>query len=185
MRMSRLLGRAQAMMHAVPPPPDFVASAPDDWLSRVTEQYRDLAEHARTLGLVTTSLIHMDFHPLNVLSDGKELTGIIDWARAGAGDPRADLARTEIIILAAPAPPGPTRPIIDLTRRLLLRSWRAGYRDLAGPLPDYLPLRAWAGATLLAEMELVIDNPGVWGTEEDIAKFRALVQTWARKHGIR
>jgi hypothetical protein len=183
--MSRLLGRAQARMHAVRPPVEFVATAPDDWLSRVTEQYGDLAEHARGLDLATTSLIHMDFHPLNVVSDGKDVTGIVDWARSGAGDRRADLARTEIIILAAPVPPGPMKALLNLTRSLLLRSWRAGYRDLAGPLPDYRPLRAWAGATLLAEMELVIDKPEVWGTAEDIARFRRLVEGWASEYGIR
>ena len=185
LRMSRLLGRAQARMHAVTPPAEFVAGAPDDWLSRVSGQYADLAAHARTLDLATTSLIHMDFHPLNVVSDGREVTGIVDWARAGAGDPRADLARTEIIILAAPVPPGPLKPILNLTRSLLLRSWRAGYRDLAGPLPDYRPLRAWAGATLLAEIELVIDKPEVWGTREDIEKFGGLVEGWAKEYGIR
>jgi aminoglycoside phosphotransferase (APT) family kinase protein len=185
LRMARLLGRAQARLHAVTPPPEFVATAPDDWLSRVDEQYADLAAHARSLDLATTSLIHMDFHPLNVVSDGREVTGIVDWARAGAGDRRADLARTEIIILAAPVPPGPLKPLLNLTRSLLIRSWRAGYRGLAGPLPDYRPLRAWAGATLLAEMELVIDKPEVWGTREDIEKFRALVDGWAREYGIR
>jgi aminoglycoside phosphotransferase (APT) family kinase protein len=185
LRMSRLMGRAQARMHAVPPPAEFVASAPDDWLSRVDEPYADLAAHARTLGLASSSLIHMDFHPLNVVSDGRQVTGIVDWARAGAGDPRADLARTEIIILAAPVPPGPLKPLLNLTRNLLLRSWRAGYRELAGPLPDYRPLRAWAGATLLAEMELVIDKPEVWGTQEDIERFRSLVEGWAREYGIR
>jgi aminoglycoside phosphotransferase (APT) family kinase protein len=185
LRMSRLLGRAQARLHAVPPPPEFVAGAPDDWLSRVGDQYADLVAHARTLGLATTSLIHMDFHPLNVVSDGKAVTGVLDWARSGAGDPRADLARTEIIILAAPVPPGPLKPILNLSRSLLLRSWRAGYRDLAGPLPHYRQLRAWAGATLLAEMEMVIDKPEVWGTQEDIERFRALVDAWAREYGIR
>ena len=109
-RLGRLFGRTQALMHALTPPPEFIATAPDDWLSRLDEEYVDLATHAKTLGLSTSSLIHMDFHPLNLISDGAAVTGVIDWPRAGAGDPRADLARTEITLLAAPIPPGPAQP---------------------------------------------------------------------------
>lgn len=184
-RLGRLFGRVQAQLHAVPPPPEFLEGAPDDWISRVPEGYADLVEHARSLNLATSSLIHMDFHPLNIISDGSSVTGILDWAGAAAGDPRADLARTVIIILAAPVPPGPLRPLLNLARGLLLRAWRSGYQEIAGPMPDYRPLMAWAGATLLAEIELVIGKPDVWGTEEDIQKFRRLVDLWARQASIR
>jgi Ser/Thr protein kinase RdoA (MazF antagonist) len=184
-RLGRLFGRAQAQMHAAAPPAEFVAKAPEDWLSRVADQYADLVAHAKTLQLSTTSLIHMDFHPLNVISDGTAVTGIVDWARAAAGDPRADLARTEITLLAAPVPPGPLSPLLNLARRLILRAWRSGYEEVAGPLPDFRPLRAWAAATLIAEIELVIDRLNVWGTREDLEKYRRLVEVWARESGIR
>jgi len=184
-RLGRLFGRAQAQVHALPPPPQFLATAPDDWLCRLDEEYADLATHARTLGLSTSSLIHMDFHPLNLLSDGAAVTGVIDWPRSAAGDPRADLARTEITILAAPIPPGPAAAFLNLARRLILRAWRSGYRETAGLMPDYRPFRAWAGATLLAEMIPIIDQPNVWGTREDIDKFRRLVEVWAREAGAR
>ncbi len=184
-RLGRMFGAVQAQMHAVVPPQEFMARAPDDWLSKVTEQYADLVAHARTLQPSTSSLIHMDFHPLNLLSDGSSVTGIVDWARSAAGDPRADLARTEITLLWAPVPPGPLRPLLNLARNLFLRAWRSGYQQVAGPIPEFRPLRAWAGATLLAEIELVIDRPNVWGTQEDIHRLRHLVEVWARQAGIR
>lgn len=184
-RLGRLFGRAQAQVHALAPPPEFLAAAPDDWLLRIDEEYADLAAHARTLGISTSSLIHMDFHPLNLLSDGAALTGVIDWPRSGAGDPRADLARTEITILAAPIPPGPAAAFLNLARKLILRAWRSGYRELAGSMPDYRPFRAWAGATLLAEIIPIIDQPNVWGTRQDIEKFQRLVDVWAREAGVR
>ena len=109
-RLGRLFGRAQAQMHAVAPPNEFVAAAPDDWVYRGGDQYAYLATHALSMGLSTSSLIHMDFHPLNLVSDGTQVTGILDWSGAAAGDPRADLARTEITLLAAPIPPGPALP---------------------------------------------------------------------------
>ena len=184
-RLGRLFGRTQARLHAVTPPAEFVTGAPNDWLSRVTEEYADLAVHALSLGLSTSSLIHMDYHPLNVVSDGATVTGILDWAYAAAGDPRADLARTEITILAAPVPPSPLSALLNLARKIILRAWRSGYEELAGSMPDYRPLKAWAAATLLGETELVLDRPGVWATEETIDKFRRMINVWARQAGIR
>jgi aminoglycoside phosphotransferase (APT) family kinase protein len=184
-RLGRLFGRTQAQMHAVAPPDEFVAIAPDEWVSRVPDGYADLVEHALSLELSTSSLIHMDFHPLNLVSDGTTLTGILDWAYAAAGDPRADLARTEITILAGPVPPGPMSALLNLARKMILRAWRSGYREVAGQMPDFRLLRAWAGATLLGETELVLGRPGVWATEETVEKFRRMVDSWAREAGIR
>lgn len=184
-RLTRLFGRAQARLHSIQPPDEFRESAPDAWLSLATDRYADVIEHARSLGLATGHLIHMDYHPLNVVSDGRTVTGVLDWSRAAAGDPRADLARTEITYLWAPIPPGPLAPVFNALRNLMLRAWRSGYRQEAGHLPDYRPLRAWAGATMLAEVEPVLGREGVWGTEEDLTRLRAMIETWAREAGIR
>lgn len=184
-RLGRTFGRTQAQIHAVPPPDEFVTGAPNDWVSRVPEEYADLAAHALSLGLSTSSLIHMDYHPLNVVSDGATVTGILDWAYAAAGDPRADLARTEITILAAPVPPGPLSALLNLARKIILLAWRSGYEEVAGSMPDFRPLRAWAGATLLGETEIVLDRPGVWATEETLEKFRRMIDVWAREAGVR
>ena len=185
-RLGRLFGRAQAQLHAVAPPPEFAATAPADWVSRVNDEHADLATHALSLGLSTRSLIHMDFHPLNLISDGATVTGIIDWSGAAAGDPRADLARTCITLIAAPVPPGLMSAVLSLARRLLIHAWRSGYQEAAGKTPDFQPLMAWAGATLLAEFEQVIGvRADAWGTPEDIAKLHRLVDVWARRAGIR
>ncbi len=52
-------------------------------------------------------------------------------------------------------------------------------------MPEYRPFRAWAGATLLAEVVLIIDKPTVWTTEDYIVELRRLVDAWAREAGIR
>jgi hypothetical protein len=183
-RLGRLFGRTQAQLHAVEPPAEFVSAAPDDWLKRVPDEYADLAAHALSLELSTSSLIHMDFHPINLVSDGTSVTGILDWSYAAAGDPRADLARTEITLLAAPIPPGPFRPLLNLARKLILRAWRSGYQETAGSIPDFRHLRAWAGATLLLETELDMGRPGVWATEQDALNLRRMINLWAREAGI-
>lgn len=184
-RVGRLFGRMQARIHAVPPPPEFTEGAPDYWVRRVSEENADLAVHASSLGLITSSLIHMDYHPLNLVSDGSTVTGVLDWAYSAAGDPRADLARTEVTILTAPIPPGPMKPFLNLARRLILRSWRSGYQQEAGRLPEFRSLRAWAAATLLAETEAVLGRPGVWATQETLQTFRRAVDVWALEEGIR
>jgi serine/threonine protein kinase len=43
-----------------------------------------------------TTLLHLDFHPENILFDGKSYT-IIDWVNAKAGNPVMDIARTYVI----------------------------------------------------------------------------------------
>jgi aminoglycoside phosphotransferase (APT) family kinase protein len=184
-RLGRLFGRSQAQLHAVEPPAEFIENAPDDWLKHVPHDYADLVAHASSLNLSTSSFIHMDFHPLNLVSDGATVTGILDWSYAAAGDPRADLARTEITLLAAPVPPGPFRPLLNLARNLILRAWRSGYQELAGPMPDFRQLRAWAGATLLLETEIDMGRPGVWATQEDFDKLQRMIDLWAREAGIR
>src|SRR5574341_2159817 len=106
-RLARLFGHAQARVHAVSPPAELRQEAPGGWLSRVGPDHSELAKRAAALSPSTDVLIHMDYHPLNVISDGQSVTGIVDWGGAAAGDRRADLARTYITIFAAPVPPGP------------------------------------------------------------------------------
>ncbi len=40
----------------------------------------------------TPSLVHLDFHPLNILAKGERMT-LIDWSDAALGDRHADVAR--------------------------------------------------------------------------------------------
>src|SRR5436853_495789 len=68
------------------------------------------------------ALLHLDFHPLNVLVDGRRVTAVIDWANARAGDPRADLARTLTILRLSPVPPRFARLV-----GVLVAGWRGGY----------------------------------------------------------
>lgn len=184
--LGTLFGRAQAQLHRLTPPAEFMANAPGCWLSQVSSGYEDLVEHARRLSPSVATLIHLDYHPLNVIVTSRgALSGVIDWAYAAAGDPRADLAVTEAVLMAAPLPPGPTRPVLNLMRRLMIAAWHAGYRAEAGTLPDYRPWLAWGGAMMLGQMALSAGRPQVWGTEEDMSRFRSLVQRWAVAAGAR
>jgi aminoglycoside phosphotransferase (APT) family kinase protein len=44
------------------------------------------------------SLLHLDYHPLNVLVHGRRLLGVIDWVSADVGDAHLDVATTAAIM---------------------------------------------------------------------------------------
>jgi aminoglycoside phosphotransferase (APT) family kinase protein len=165
-RLSRLMGEAQARLHYLAPPAEFAPGSPESWTRLVHPGYQYLADELAAQNPATSAFIHMDFHPLNILALDGRFTGVVDWAGAAAGDPRADLARTEVTLATAPIPPGPMRPVLAVLRRLMLRGWREGYRSAAGSIPDYRPFRRWAAASLLREVSRVVGRPGVWAEPE-------------------
>src|SRR5271156_5358814 len=44
------------------------------------------------------SLVHMDYHPLNVMVSGTRVTGVIDWVNTDVGDRHLDAAMTAVIL---------------------------------------------------------------------------------------
>lgn len=60
-------------------------------LNRVLER----APHFRSSA---QSLVHMDYHPLNVMVDGVRVTGVIDWVNTDVGDRHLDAAMTAVIL---------------------------------------------------------------------------------------
>jgi hypothetical protein len=44
------------------------------------------------------SVVHMDYHPQNVLVRGMHVTGVIDWVNADCGDRHLDAATTSVIL---------------------------------------------------------------------------------------
>jgi aminoglycoside phosphotransferase len=60
------------------------------------EQIRVLLNRLNALDNGKTNLCHGDFHPLNIIDDGKKLW-IIDWVDAACGDPLADACRSYLL----------------------------------------------------------------------------------------
>lgn len=77
---------------AIPP-------APRPWASRA---YGRLVQWTPPSG---TNLLHGDFWPGNVLWDGRQITGIIDWEDVAIGDPLCDVAisRVDLHVMFGPA----------------------------------------------------------------------------------
>ena len=57
-----------------------------------------VTERAARFRAVPDSLVHMDYHPLNVMVDGVRVTGVLDWVNADVGDRHLDAAMTAVIL---------------------------------------------------------------------------------------
>lgn len=142
-------GRMQAAIHAVPAP-DPLRQQPDAWIAWKCEGEQLLHDRLRCLMAQDSALLHLDYHPHNVLTDGKQITGVVDWTHAHAGDPRADIARTVSILRIDPLA---RKPFIQwLALRVFERAWRAGYQRERGPLENMPLFYAWAGNVLLQSL---------------------------------
>lgn len=159
------MGRVHARIHAVPVPQGLLEGSP----RRVPQG---------------TALLHLDFHPLNVMSAERSVTCVLDWANAGVGDPRADLARTVTLLRLAPAPPGTPAALLTLLRRVLEVAWRTGYRQTGGAFRDMAPFYAWAGAMMEADLRPKLGRPGVWLQESDLERIRRWTAGWNQRAGL-
>lgn len=175
-------GRMQARIHAVAAPA-ALGPAPDAWLDWTGPEEAALQQRLRLIAPAAAALLHLDYHPLNVLTDGRRITGVLDWTNARAGDPRADLARTAAMALLEPVTPGPAAPLEWLARRALLAGWRRGYRQVAGWPAGLAPFYAWAGAVMLRDRGPRPDRPGGL-PPRDLARVRRWTATWKRRAGL-
>ena len=135
--LGRAFGRMQARIHAVRAP--ALGSASDaDWIAWAGPDEPGLQAILRRTASKNCTLLHLDYHPLNVLTDGTQITAVLDWANARSGDARADVARTYTILAVQPLGPGRQPLALGALRHLLARSWRRGYEEVAGPLHGWL-----------------------------------------------
>jgi aminoglycoside phosphotransferase (APT) family kinase protein len=98
------------------------------------------------------ALLHLDWHPLNILVDSgsREITGIVDWDNARRGHPLLDLARTSSILTVEPSLASLTAEL----RNVLVPfrdAWADGYGADARSIPAQCHL--WAGRVMLADLE--------------------------------
>ena len=134
-------GRTQAAIHRVAAPAGWRA---DGWRGWVPAAVLPAPDEA-----APRALLHLDFHPMNVLVEGETVTAVLDWVNARAGDPRADVARTYSILVADPGVGTFDRRVV----RAFRRGWRAGYEELNGPLRDLAPFVSWAGRVMAHDLQ--------------------------------
>jgi aminoglycoside phosphotransferase (APT) family kinase protein len=57
-----------------------------------------VSERAHLFRSSAQSIVHMDYHPLNVMVQGVRVTGVIDWVNTDVGDRHLDAAMTAVIL---------------------------------------------------------------------------------------
>jgi aminoglycoside phosphotransferase (APT) family kinase protein len=144
-------GRLQARMHQVRAPEGLPHALTWSTPEVVPEA---LWERLRAPDVRTERLLHLDFHPANLIVENGRIVALIDWTNARAGDPRFDIARTWVILRLLPGINGPKRTAAWHIVGALLRGWRRAYMREAGPLGHMPPFLAWAGYATLADMRL-------------------------------
>jgi Ser/Thr protein kinase RdoA (MazF antagonist) len=187
--LGRRFGEMQARLHRLAPPDELRDDRPRQWLARTGPDAERLLPRLAERGLREDRLVHLDYHPLNVLALNGRISGIVDWLNAAASDPRLDLAYTEAVLATAPAPPGPLNPVIGLARRLFAAGWRRGYTSVSGaawPDPDELaPFLAWAGTVLAREMGARLGRTHNRLDPADVALMRRWAARWRQRAGLR
>lgn len=160
-------GRLHARINQIPAPPDL---APPNIILDLAQHHDPvLAERLRALPLSPPMLLHLDYHPLNVLTDGSRITAVIDWVNTLPGDPRADFARSAAIFRIAPV----TNRVLPVNaRRMFARAWRQGYLEIAGSLPDMAPFYAIVGTAMLPEFAPRVPSP------EQLNPLRRWIRYW-------
>jgi aminoglycoside phosphotransferase (APT) family kinase protein len=170
-------GRAQAAIHANPLPSGtcVYGQAWEDWVGPDSDVQPCLAGLQRRPAV----LLHLDYHPLNVLIENGQVSAILDWANATTGDPRADLARTLSILQLAPLPTGLTGA--DKVRAFEA-GWRRGYEEALGPFDNLAPFCWWAGLAMERDLSPRLGRPDLpWLTPDYFERVRTWTATWREK----
>lgn len=189
--IGKAFGEMQARLHQVPAPAAMMRADYTwiDWADPdpILRQCLDAAADG------PAKLLHLDYHPLNVLVAGEHVTGVLDWTNAAGGDPRADVARTYTILrftLAALATGTPLSQTVAQFRRAW---WRAYWQETArridpgnnansGGEEHLAPFLAWAGLVMLRDLS---PRPGradlPWLTEDYLVRVRRWTSEMTRR----
>ena len=176
-RLGVRFGRTQAAIHTVPVPPGL-RGHPVPWAAWAGPD-EALATRLLAVPPRAEALLHLDYHPMNVLVERGRVTAVLDWANARPGDPRADLARTASILRFGPLGAGLPDTGARAARPALIAGWRHGYRRVTGPIGGMAPFFAWAGAVMERDLSPRLGRPDLpWLTPELLARVRAWTTEW-------
>jgi aminoglycoside phosphotransferase (APT) family kinase protein len=154
--VGRQCGRQLAMLHeitdaAVVDSPTILERNWIDWAGARADRLR--APIRSTADLADRRLLHLDFHPDNLLLDGDDVV-VLDWANTRIGPRSADLARSASILQLIEHHPD----LGDLGRSVIAgyrSGFSVGYQEVTGLDPDTATPRAvqaWAAAVALQDL---------------------------------
>ncbi len=142
----------------------------DGQLEQIRRRIEDAPLHGLKPGLQWVSecrppepdqrvICHGDFHPLNVLMEGRTVSGVIDWAMVTVAAPEFDVGNTKLLLDLAPMDfPRVVEQIAKVARPLLARRYYDAYRRQRSLDPEavryYEALRCVVELTWVGEFQL-------------------------------
>ena len=76
-------------------------------------------------------ICHGDFHPLNVLVTGHEVTGVVDWGWVVIAQPALDVGATVALLAHGPVDvPRLALPLVRVVRRWIVRRYLRAYASV-------------------------------------------------------
>jgi Ser/Thr protein kinase RdoA (MazF antagonist) len=163
----RQLARLHADLHArsVSPPLPRLRERLAASVARLRGELGPSAERVRSR-LATLPdgdrVCHYDFHPDNVLGEGRGVR-VIDWNNAALGPAAADVARTLVMLRSPYAPPGvplPVRLAVKWLKRWLAAAYEGEYLRRTG-LPRE-EVEAWIAPVAAARLEEEVPGEREW-----------------------
>lgn len=137
-------GRVQARIHGLET--DTLKPIPGNWLKPETVKEKYALEKINNLtGGDTNRLLHLDYHPLNVMVEKGKITAVLDWVNASCGDPRLDVARTYSILRFEQIRQTSPFEALKPTLQEFEKGWLKGYIEIAGELKSIELFHQWAG----------------------------------------
>ncbi|MDC7124122.1 MAG: phosphotransferase, partial [Spirochaetales bacterium] len=107
------------------------------------------------------SILHLDYHPDNIMSDGEAAT-IIDWMTAASGCPAADVAATLYLLREGEMIPGLNRAValvLEVIRKMICSKYYAAYKADTGLTDE--EVKPW-------RLPFLIVRLGVWNIETEV-----------------
>ena len=162
-------GQTMARLHQVTAPD--LGRTPGAWIELGGDAIAPLRPLLTTIP-DQDRLLHLDFHPRNVLVQDSEVSGVIDWENAHAGPPHADLARTTAILrvmeMASLIPPAAISVLRTFTSSLT-----ESHDAIVGPAPFTGALSAWGLAMTARDLANQVGKPGSPFTSDLISRLES------------
>lgn len=164
------IGEIFGQLHQIAAPARLRAGG-DSWIDRggpALSSIRHLLEAVPN----QDRLLHLDYHPKNLLIRDGRVVGIVDWENALPGPPHMDLARSRAILRAAvfggPIPAERQEAAVRFEQGLVVGHTKVIGADLHPDLST-----AWGLAMTVEDLTKQMHKPGVFVTHVLLARLMA------------
>jgi aminoglycoside phosphotransferase (APT) family kinase protein len=156
------MGQTLGNVHQIPAPEVLVSIKPG-WIEKGGPSLTPI-RHLLDAVARQDRLLHLDYHLNNVLIDGGQVSGVIDWENTAAGPPHMDLARSQAILRAmalAGLIPASHREAFDHFER----GFAIGHAEVAGVDPHPALSAAWGLAMTVEDLANQLGKADGWLTQ--------------------